>query len=232
MTRDLTERKEAELARERFIANAAHELRTPLSVIIGVATHLKNPAAVEDPEFPELVEALTRQSTRMRNLVNNLLDMTQIGQGRLRVTLEEVRLDTTVGRVMQILSPPGRKTVDTRIPALTVRADPLRLEQVVTNLVSNAYRYGGDRIEMSARAAGTNRVILDVIDNGPGVPVELATTLFEPFKRGPAHQRIEGSGLGLAITRGMIEAMGGTIDLMPNDPGAHFRIVLQRGGEA
>jgi PAS domain S-box-containing protein len=232
VTRDLTDRKEAELARERFIANAAHELRTPLAVIIGFATHLKNPKAVNDPEYPELVDALARQSSRMRTLVNNLLDMTQLGQRRMTLSLESVRLDRSVERALQTAPAPDGKKVDAHIPPIEVKADAARLDQVVTNLLSNAYRYGGDRVEMFVTDDDPDRVMLHVKDNGVGIADDVMAGLFEPFKRGHPHQRIEGSGLGLAISKGIAEAFGGTIDLLPNDPGAHFRIILPKGDAA
>jgi len=229
ITRDLTDRRNAELAKDRFIANAAHELRTPLSVVIGLSSHLRNPKAVEDPEFPEQIDALARQAIRMRTLVNNLLDLTQIVQGKTR-PLSEVRLDDAVERAMLTLPPPDGTSVDTAIGPETVRADPGRLDQVITNLLSNAYRYGGKRITLRSEARAPDLVVLEVADDGPGVSSELATVLFEPFKRGAETQAIEGSGLGLAIVKGFVESFQGRIDYAPADGGgARFLIYFKRG---
>jgi PAS domain S-box-containing protein len=228
ITRDLTDRRNAELAKDRFIANAAHELRTPLSVIIGLSSHLRNPNAISDPDFPELVEALSRQSTRMRTLVNNLLDLTQVAQGD-RKPLTAVRLDEAVAQTLRALPPPEGKTVVTDVPDVSVRAHPARLDQVLTNLLANAYRYGGDRVNITAETAENEEILLAIADNGPGMSDELLPFLFEPFKRGAASAGIEGSGLGLAIVKGFVESFGGRIEYVPGDPGARFQIYLQRG---
>jgi len=229
VTRDLTDRRKAELAKDRFIANAAHELRTPLSVIIGLSSHLKNPAVAADPEFPDLVDALARQSVRMRTLVNNLLDLTQVAQGKV-TSLADVLLGEAIEHALQTLPPPEGKTVEIEVPELTVVAHDTRLDQIITNLLSNAYRYGGDHIRLRAEERGPDLVVLEVSDNGPGIADDMRLALFEPFKRGAGTQHIEGSGLGLAIVKGFVESFGGRIEYDPTDQGARFVIHLKRGG--
>ena len=226
VTRDLTDRRNAELAKDRFIANAAHELRTPLSVVIGLSSHLKNPAALADPELPELVDALSRQASRMRSLVNNLLDLTSLAQKKAG-TLADISLDETVRRSIRLLEPRTDKTVEVDIAPVRVRAIGEKLEQIVTNLVVNAFRYGGDHIRVRSEDGEAGTVVLEVSDNGPGVPQELQSSVFEPFKRGAATQAIEGSGLGLAIVKGYVELFGGRVDYVPGN-GARFRIYLER----
>ncbi|MGZ4208514.1 MAG: PAS domain-containing sensor histidine kinase [Actinomycetota bacterium] len=229
VTRDLTERREGELAKDRFIANAAHELRTPLAVIIGLSSHLKNPKAFGDPDFPEMVEALSRQSVRMRTLVNNLLDLTQLHQGRSNISPVDVRLDEAIARAARMLTTPAGRRLEVRVEPVYVWADPLRLDQVITNMLSNAYRYGGDHITIWTQQSGPDEVAFDIADDGPGVPVELAPFLFEPFKRGNSTAAFEGSGLGLALVKGFVESLGGRVEFIGNEPGAHFRITLKKG---
>ena len=229
VTRDLTDRHNSEIAKDRFIANAAHELRTPLSVIIGLSSHFKNPKTIAEPDFPELVDALVRQSGRMRSLVNNLLDLTQIAQGKVQ-GLDDVALDGAIERALSTLPPPNGKTVDVDVPELIVVAHVTRLDQVITNLLSNAYRYGGDRITLRASERGADMIVLEVSDNGRGVSDEARAGLFEPFKRGTATQSIEGSGLGLAIVKGFVESFGGRIEYDPVESGARFVIYFKRGG--
>jgi len=228
ITRDLTDRRNAELAKDRFIANAAHELRTPLSVVIGLSSHLKNPKAISDAEFPELVDALSRQAIRMRALVNNLLDLTQVAQGSKWVP-EDVPLDEVVDRALRALPAPEGKEVDVDVPKLSVRAETSRLDQIITNLLANAYRYGGDRIRVRAEAREPDLVAIEVADDGPGIDEDLRPVLFEPFKRGATSSGIEGSGLGLALVKGFVEMFGGRIDYAPLDGSARFLIFLKRG---
>jgi PAS domain S-box-containing protein len=228
VTRDLTDRRNAELAKDRFISNAAHELRTPLSVIIGLSSHLQNPKSMADPELPEYIDALARQSSRMRLLVNNLLDVAQLDQKRMSVTMGPVSLLAAVERALAALPLPEGKHVEVAVADVHVDADPVRLDQVITNLLSNAYRYGGDRITVRAETRESDLVMLEVSDNGPGISDDLRPTIFEQFKRGNATSGIEGSGLGLAIVKGLVEAFGGTLELAANDPGACFRVSLQR----
>jgi PAS domain S-box-containing protein len=230
VTRDLTERRNAELAKDRFIANAAHELRTPLAVVIGLSSHLRNPAAVNDPEFPDYIDAITRQSVRMRSLVNNLLDMAQLDQSRVRTSIEDVSLSEAIEHVLRALPPPEGKHVEVEVEVTiaSVQADAEKLDRVLTNLISNAYRYGGDRIEIRAQPQ-QDMVLLEVSDDGHGIPEELREHLFEPFTRGDARPGIEGSGLGLAIVKGLVESFGGSIELVEDGAGAHFRILLRKG---
>jgi signal transduction histidine kinase len=129
-----------------------------------------------------------------------------------------------------LLEPRADKTVEVDIPPVRVRAIAEKLEQIVTNLLVNAFRYGGDRIFVRSEEAETGTVVLEVSDNGPGVPKELQSSVFEPFKRGAATQAIEGSGLGLAIVKGYVELFGGRVDYVPGD-GARFRIYLERSEE-
>jgi len=96
--------------------------------------------------------------------------------------------------------------------------------------LSNAYRYGGDLITLRASERGTDSVVLEVSDNGPGVAEEARAGLFEPFKRGVTTQSIEGSGLGLAIVKGFVESFGGRIEYDAGSNGARFVINLKRGG--
>jgi signal transduction histidine kinase len=109
---------------------------------------------------------------------------------------------------------------------LVVWVDPVRFEQVLTNLLTNAYRYGGPEVAVEGRREGET-VRLSVIDNGEGVPADLVPRLFEVFARGSNAESQGGSGIGLALCRRLVEAFGGDIAYDPNGRGARFTVRLQ-----
>lgn len=214
-------------ARARFIANAAHELRTPLSTILGLSAALaRNPLKLKEHQLVDGIEAVHRQAQRLRNLVSQLLDMSQIEQGAAKLELQEVRLLEAVEEVLEGAPAPTGKVVEREVPAdLAVRADPTRLQQVITNLLTNAYRYGGDRIWVEARRDNGD-VTLCVADNGPGVPMNLLDQLFDPFVRGDESRSVEGAGLGLAIVKNLVVAFDGKIHY-ESRPGGGAKFVIE-----
>ena len=228
VTRDLTERREAQQARERFIANAAHELRTPLSVLVGIISHLETHRDdLPEREMRSHVEVLSRQARRMHVLVNNLLDLTLIEQGHAPLSTAPVDIDGVVERVITSLPPPEGNRVVADVPPLTAQTDAARLEQALINLLRNAYLYGGANVAVQARDCGEN-VEIEVADDGPGLHPELLEHIFEPFRRG-TETGPGGSGLGLAIVKSVIEASGGSVRYVAGDPGARFIIELPKG---
>lgn len=220
-------------ARERsFIANASHELRTPLTTISGMAgiltdTWKEMPAEMID----QCLTAINRQGDRVRDLVCNLLDLSRIENrsAELDVQLEPVSL-TAVGRgALEVAPPPPGWYVDLAIREdVRAVADAMGLERAITNLLVNAYRYGGPLVKVEAEAVD-REVLLTVSDNGNGVPADLVPHLFDPFTRGSDTGSISGSGLGLAITQRLIETFGGRIGYEPGTPrGARFCLHLRR----
>jgi PAS domain S-box-containing protein len=229
---DITERKQLESFREAFIANAAHELRTPLTAVVGFAEILAHGwADMKEEQIERALNALDRQGKRLSGLVNNLLDLTRLTEGRIEVNLQSVDLASAAERVLEMTPPPQGKTVETKVGAeIRVIADPMRLEQILTNLLVNAYRYGGTRVNVSARR-NNGRVEVEVSDNGAGVPADLVPRLFEPFTRGASASDSVGSGLGLALVRSMAEACGGDVQYEPAEPGG-ARFLVRLGGPA
>lgn len=226
--RDTTERKRLEALRDEFIANAAHELRTPLTTLTALGEIL---AAHLHEMTPEQVSrslvALERQGRRANTLVANLLDLSQLRGGRTRLTVEAVDLAQAAKRALEAAPPPDTATVDVSVRGdLAVWADAGRLEQILINLLTNAYRYGGRRVVIRA-AAEEDSVLVAVCDNGDGVPPDLVPQVFEPFTRGPNAERHGGSGIGLALCRGFVEALGGEIWYEAAQPiGACFTLRL------
>ncbi|MGH2756226.1 MAG: ATP-binding protein [Actinomycetota bacterium] len=235
VVRDVTERKrherklkELDAIKSDFISNAAHELRTPLTSLLGLAATLANSRhRLTEKDVDACIDGLDRGAKRLATLVNRLLDFTQIESGRLQVDLQGVPLAEVANRVVE--ANPAPEGVEVRIEIsenVVVWADPLRLDQILTNLVSNAYRYGGRDIKIHAEP-DRETVLVDVDDDGPGVPETLLDHLFDPFVRGSDEQH--GAGLGLAIVQRLAEAFGGRISYHPVRPhGARFRLRLRK----
>lgn len=229
ISQDITERKKEEVIRETFIANAAHELRTPLTSLLGFVDVIAKRNDDLSPEQREqAVEVMERSGARLAALVDNLLDLTKLQQGQLEIVPEPM----DVGEVCQdiVRSDPvaSGKNVTVDVPmGLIVRADKHRMYQVLRNLLTNAYRYGGDNIAVEGEARNGS-VVVSVSDDGPGVEPNLAERMFEPFARGAASAGVGGSGLGLAIVKMLVEASGGEIWYEPAEPaGARFAIRLE-----
>jgi signal transduction histidine kinase len=225
---DLALGRAAGIVRERaFISNAAHELRTPLTTLTGFADLLdRERHSMTEDQIESCLEAMTRQGRRAKDLVNNLLDMAQIERGTARFASETVKLATVVDESLEAVPPPPDRRVEVHIPPnLQVRSDPARLQQVIVNLVTNAYRYGGRSITVNATTRPDGAVTLSIIDDGEGVPVQLVPNLFNPFSRDVAAHG-SGSGLGLAICRQITNALGGTITYDQSGPGACFVVTL------
>jgi protein-histidine pros-kinase len=228
--RDITERRRLEHLRDDFIGNAAHELRTPLTTLAGLGETLAKSYDVMDrDDIAAAFAAMARQGERARVLIANLLDLSNIEGGRADFTISDVEVGALVDRVLESTPPPDGKKVSATVPRdLSVRFDPGRLEQVVTNLLVNAYRYGGASIVIDARSE-EDKVLLSVTDDGPGVAPDFISELFEPFTRGKQANVVRGSGIGLALCRRVVQSMDGDIWYENSShQGASFRISLRR----
>jgi len=226
---DITERKRLEAFKSAFIDNAAHELRSPLTTIAGVAGLVsENRTIMTEHGFDELVDPLVRQAERARLLIDNLLDLSRLEQ-EPSIRLEAVPLSEAVARAVSASNPPAEVRVDEGVASgLSAVADPIRLEQVLINLLTNAYRYGGKQISVAATEV-ENAVVVAVEDDGEGVPAPFVARLFDPFTRGSNVGTKVGSGLGLTIVKHIVELMGGTICYQAAAPhGARFIFRLER----
>ena len=208
--------QENEKVRDALLASLSHDLRTPLSTIAGAATSLRSLGdRMSAEERVELLTSIEDETGRLARFVANLLDMSRIEAGGLKVNREWVE----VGDVIQRAAERSRKA----FPAMPVkvnvapdlpfvRGDDKLLEQVLFNLLDNAHKYGGDGgAALHARKEG-GEVVISVTDEGPGVKPADLEKIFEKFYRGGRSDgRKPGTGLGLSICRGLIEAMGGSI---------------------
>jgi two-component system phosphate regulon sensor histidine kinase PhoR len=238
---DLTRLKRLERARQEFVANVSHELRTPLSLIKGYVETLLD-GAKDNPEVAaKFLQTIDRNAERLRLLIEDLLTISELESGRVKLNLQSVPLQTVVGKVVtDFRSRAEAKQVELldEIPELRVRADGDRLEQVLCNLVDNAIKYGGrpeGKVSISARASDGEQVEICVADDGPGIPPEALERVFERFYRvDKARSREQGgTGLGLSIVKHIVQSHGGRV-WAKSEPGQgaafYFTLPQDSGG--
>ena len=227
--------RKLEAARREFVANASHELRTPLAAIAGASETLAE-GALDDPETAcEFVALIDENARRMRELIDDLLSLSQLDAGRFPLRYEAVDSEELVGSVARTLRDRARaRTVHIRSAiaddARTIYADPRACEHVLVNLVENAIKYctpGTDVVVQAAREP--ERVVFSVEDRGPGIDPEHLPSLFERFYRADVSRSREtgGTGLGLSIAKQLVELMGGEIGVTSEkDRGSRFWFAL------
>jgi len=231
---DLLARLERALDRERaFVADASHQLRTPLTVLKAeLELALRRPR--EAAALRGALESAADETDRLTALANDLLVIASADQGRLPVREESLSVDEVFTAVIDRFaerSRPGRPpALELRpSPDLRVRADRRRLEEALANMLDNAIRYGSEPVRLAARPAETH-VELHVTDQGPGFPAGFVPHAFERFSRADNGTAHEGTGLGLAIVDAVARAHGGQARAMnATDGGADVVIVLPRG---
>jgi two-component system sensor histidine kinase KdpD len=225
---------EAERLRSALLTSISHDLRTPLSAVIGTAQTLRDMSQdLSDLEKAELLSQVIDEGERLNRFISNLLDMTKLESGAVTANLSPHDLSEVVGgslrRAGKMLA---LHHVQLHLPQgpTMVQVDPVLFEQVLFNLLDNAAKYApaGSTIEIAARQDGA-AVILQVADEGEGIPPADLEHVFDKFYRVNKGDRVRpGTGLGLAISRGFVEAMGGTIRAAnsPAGSGAVFTITL------
>src|SRR5262249_51023582 len=214
--------------KSQFAALASHELRTPAAAIYGAVKTLDEREAQLSPEQrTQLRRVLTQQSTRLFELVENLLDLSRLEAESIRIVPTRVHLPERLASIIDALARHGTLPIDPRAE-LQALIDPTVSDRTVTNLVSTAIRHGALPILVSASRSGSE-LCVTVEDHGPGVAAEFVGSLFERFTRG-ATDSSEGAGLGLSIAQSYARAHGGTITYEPVRPhGARFRLILPIG---
>ncbi len=204
----------ADRMRTALLAAVSHDLRTPLASAKAAVTSLRSRDvdwAAEDHD--ELLATADESLDRLTHLVDNLLDMSRLQAGALSLFPRPAGLDEIVSRALDNLDPAARGiTVDIPVSLPEINVDPAILERVIVNLAENALRYSpaGQPPLLTASALG-DRVELRVVDRGPGIPEEDRDRMFVPFQRLGDTDNTTGVGLGLALSRGLTEAMGGTL---------------------
>ena len=212
---------------EDFVAMAAHELRGPATVMAGAADtmlRLIDPASIE-PDVRELLSMIARNGRHMRKLTIDLLSSAYLERGALPLAIDRLPILPIIGWAVEAATPVDGP--DVRIecdPHIIADFDPDRLEQIVTNLVSNAMAHGSPPFVVTVRST-TRGVTVAVRDFGSGVPAADVDRLFDRFTP-LAARTITSSGLGLSISRGLARAMGGDLTYRRVSPGSLFVVDL------
>jgi len=189
----------------------SHDLRSPLTAIMAAGEALAG-EAISEADRRALAAAVSGEATRLSGLVDKLLDLSRLEAGQAQPRPDWCSIDEVVAAAVDDLGPRGelvRVSLDDDLPF--VRADAAQLERAIANLLENAVRFssGGEAL-VKARALG-DRVVIRVVDRGPGIPPEDLDIVFEPFYQRSEDRPQEGSGLGLAIVRGLVEVNGGRV---------------------
>ncbi len=230
--------EEANRRKDEFLAILGHELRNPMAPIRNAVDILQLLKKEQDPRIAWALAVLDRQAAHMSRLLDDLLDVARIVRGRLTLERRPVELRAVVQQSVDGVRPSmterrHRLTVDLPAPDVLVDADPVRLSQILLNLLLNAANYTQDGGEIRVTTLVTEpEVMVSVRDNGPGIPPERLEALFDPFTQGERrHQASSGGvGLGLTISRRLAELHGGRLEAASDwpRPGSEFRLRLPR----
>ncbi len=223
LERDAREKAAAEQAnraKSEFLSKVSHELRTPLNAILGLSELLQERRVVPaDSEAAGWIKIIASSGQYLLGMVNGLLELGRIEQGKLSLTIEDVSVHEVVRFALLTVGGDGRSGLQVRerhvSPDPVVRADRLALEQIIVNLLTNAQKYNrpGGSIEIWSEVRA-GQVVVGITDTGIGIAPERRGDLFKPFHRLGAEQAgVQGSGLGLSICQSLAVAMGGTLEI-------------------
>ncbi|KZR52079.1 two-component system sensor histidine kinase KdpD [Klebsiella aerogenes] len=224
---------ERESLRNSLLAALSHDLRTPLTVLFGQAEILTLDLASEGSKHAPQANEIRQHVLNTTRLVNNLLDMARIQSGGFNLHKEWLTLEEIVGSALRMLEPGlGGQHIQLSLPdpLLLVHVDGPLFERVLINLLENAHKYAGAQAQIGIHAeADRQQLIIEVWDNGPGIPAGQEQAIFDKFARGNKESAIPGVGLGLAICQAIVEVHDGSITAS-NRPegGACFRVTLPR----
>ena len=230
-------RHEAEIERLRasLLASVSHDLRTPLSTIIGAAESLSVYRERLEPEDQQaLADEILREGQRLDRHIQNLLDMTRLGQGAPAPEREWLGLDELCGAALaraRRVHPGIAFRPELQAPAPLVHVSPGLMEQALFNVLDNAAKASGTGDSVVVRAGvAADRVVIEVIDHGPGIPASERERVFEMFHSARRGDEAPGTGLGLTISRGIVRAHGGAMEARdaPGGRGCLIRIELER----
>jgi two-component system, OmpR family, phosphate regulon sensor histidine kinase PhoR len=230
---DITRLERLERVRQEFLSNVSHELRTPLTSIITFAETLQDGALEDADAARRFVQIIGRNAGRMRSLIEDIMELSAIESGVLRLDVREARLHQIVRETFNALSSKAESCGVTLVNEVgteaTVRADARRLEQMLLNLVENAIKFSRRGGAVRDRHERGSRDLIGVEDTGEGIPAEHLPRIFERFYRvdRARSRELGGTGLGLAIVKHLARAHGGEVGVRSNvNEGTTFTIEL------
>ena len=224
LTAAKNEAEHANKAKSIFLSNMSHELRTPLNAIIGYTQLLEHDESLK-PNQQANIHEINTAGELLLELVNQILDLSSIEEGNLKISLEPVAVVDILQECTSLVQPLAQKK-HVSLECVTdfrghVMADHVRLKQVILNLLSNAIKYNRAHgtVKLGCHRSGDNRVRIDVEDTGHGIAADKLDSLFDPFNRLEVNTKeIEGTGIGLTISRKLAEMMKGTLNV-ESEPG-------------
>jgi len=234
----LEEANAANVAKETFLSNMSHDIRTPMNAIVGMTTlakkHIDEKARVADA-----LNKIEVSSGHLLSLINDVLDMSRINSGRMSLTVEPFSLSDLLHDIMTIIRPQmeqKRHTYQLEVDNIEVESlcgDALRLRQVFVNIINNAVKYTDEGGQILLNVSETLegdlcRLLFRCRDNGIGMSAEFLGRIFEPFERvnNSTISKIEGTGLGMSIVKKLVDAMDGTIAI-ESAPGAGTTVTIE-----
>jgi PAS domain S-box-containing protein len=237
---DITDLKQAQReleqalrGKDEFVASVSHELRTPLTAVVGFGDLLRiRPSRLSAQERQDAIEVVTAQAAEVARIVEDLLVVARSDSGQMRVTSVPVDLRAEALRVLGEWGPGEVADVVLEGEAERVQGDPLRVRQIVRNLVMNALRHGGRHVRVATRRVGASACVL-VADDGPGILKEERERVFEPYQQAHRVPGVTASiGMGLTVSRRLARIMGGDVTYRFEDGESVFELALPGVGVA
>jgi signal transduction histidine kinase len=227
-----TRLRELDETKDTFLAAISHDLRAPLTTILGASMILERPG-ISESDRPVLAGSVTRNAKKLNGLLDDLLDLERLKRGGIEVSRVRTDLGPLVRNIVEDMDVPGREPPSVEVEDVAVPVDPPAIGRIVENLVTNAFRHTDPDAPIWVRVRPEpNGAMLLVDDAGPGVPADRRDTIFEPFQRGSDAEVVAGSGVGLFLVARFAELHGGRAWVEDREGGgASFRVFIPAGAE-